>query len=165
MPGSETPAYFAAAPTQPQRPKFPLSGVDGLGLEMDSLRCLCTENPGDWKGVAEGRGPKLRRDTPGVTGHQQDPVTPSPLGLQVWLRWRKCPAATAPSAGAPSAVWATRPGSNPPHIFWDTTTRLVLPLFLGLSPQSRSVRPPPPGRPPRHSVPDAHSLTVDPQCH
>lgn len=35
---------------------------DGLGLEMHSWRCLCTENPGDRKErVTEGRGPKLRR--------------------------------------------------------------------------------------------------------
>lgn len=49
MPGSETLPLRLQPLLSPQRPKFPLS-EDGLGLVMDSLRCLCTENPGDWKG-------------------------------------------------------------------------------------------------------------------
>lgn len=92
---------------------------DGLGLEMDSLRCLCTENPGDWKGVAEGRGPKLRRDT---SRSDRSPAGPSHPGMRPGAAgvapMEEVPCGHGPVCREPpSAVWATRPGSNPPHIF------------------------------------------------
>lgn len=96
-----------------------------------------------------------------MTGHQQDPVTPDAPSCRCGSDGGSALVPRPRLQEPPSAVWATRPGSNPPHIFWGHNhPPRPASLFL-TQPSSRSVTPPPPEGL-RDSVPDAHSLTVDP---
>lgn len=132
------PAPYRLQPLlSPRDPNFHFPR-DGLGLEMDSLRCLCTENPGDWKGVAEGRGPKLKD-----TSRSRSPAGPShpgmrPRAAECGSDAEECPAAPRGPVCREPPVCSLGPQGllKPTSHLWDTTTRLVLPLFLS-SPQSQ----------------------------
>lgn len=133
-------------------------------MEMHSWRCLCTENPGDRKErVTEGRGPKLRRaasrsDRP-AAGPSHPGTHPGAAGVALTEErpWGCCPVCRElPSGRLGHKAWL-KPTSHP----WDTTTCLVLPLFLTQpsehEPNTASSR-----KVSCHSVPDPHSFTADP---